>query len=125
MVIRESAEMYLETILILSEKGAVRSIDIANEMGFSRPTVSVSVHNLDKEGYIRIKDDGSIILEEKGRQIAEKIYERHKVLTYVFEKIGVEPEIASSDACKVEHAISSQTFECIKKALEKLEGQNK
>lgn len=121
MVIRESAEMYLETILVLSQKGAVRSIDIANEMGFARPTVSVSVHNLANENYIKINDDGTIELLEKGKKIAETIYERHQVLSHVFELIGVSPETATNDACKIEHVISAETFDCIKKALKKHE----
>ncbi|MCI5606874.1 MAG: metal-dependent transcriptional regulator [Spirochaetia bacterium] len=117
MQIRESAEMYLETILVLSKKGPVRSIDIAKEMNFSRPSVSVTVHNLEKENYIHIEDDGTISLEEKGREIAERIYERHTVLSALLESIGVSKETASEDACKIEHDISVETFECIKKLL--------
>lgn len=116
MTIRESAEMYLETILILSKKGDVRSIDIAKEMNFSRPSVSVTVHNLEKENYIRISEGGLITLEEKGKEIAERIYERHLALTEIFELIGVPKDIAEQDACKIEHVISPETFECIKKA---------
>ena len=116
MTIRESAEMYLETILILSKKGDVRSIDIAKEMNFSRPSVSVTVHNLEKENYIRISESGLITLEDKGREIAERIYERHLALTEIFELIGVPKDIAEQDACKIEHVISAETFECIKKA---------
>lgn len=117
MVIRESAEMYLETILVLSKNGNVRSIDIANEMNFSRPTVSIAVHNLESEGFITISEDGSITLKEKGLKIAETIYERHTTLTKLLEQIGVPSEIASKDACKIEHDISPETFECIKKIL--------
>ncbi|MDY2839750.1 MAG: metal-dependent transcriptional regulator [Treponema sp.] len=117
MQIRESAEMYLETILVLSKKGPVRSIDIAKEMNFSRPSVSVTVHNLEKENYIHIEDDGTISLEEKGREIAERIYERHTVLSALLESIGVSKETASEDACKIEHDISVETFECIKKVI--------
>lgn len=117
MQIRESAEMYLETILVLSKKGTVRSIDIAKEMGFSRPSVSVTVHNLEKENYIKIADDGSISLEPKGLEIAETIYERHTVLSQLLESIGVSPETAADDACKIEHYISAETFECIKKSI--------
>lgn len=116
MTIRESAEMYLETILVLSKKGDVRSIDIAKEMNFSRPSVSVTVHNLEKENYIRISESGLITLEDKGREIAERIYERHLALTEIFELIGVPKDIAEQDACKIEHVISPETFECIKKA---------
>jgi len=119
MVIRESAEMYLETILVLSKKGPVRSIDIANEMNFSRPTISVTVHNLENEGYIKIAEDGSITLQKKGLAIAESVYERHTTLTTLLEKIGVPSDIAAKDACKIEHDISQETFNCIKKILEK------
>ena len=118
MQIRESAEMYLETILVLSQKGNVRSIDIAREMNFSRPSVSVTVHNLENEHYIKITENGNITLEEKGREIAERIYERHRVLTAVLTNIGVPEEIAENDACKMEHVISEETFNCIKKHVE-------
>ena len=119
MTIRESAEMYLETILVLSKKGNVRSIDIAKEMNFSRPSVSVTVHNLEKENYIKISENGLISLEPKGLEIAERIYERHTVLTQLLVGIGVPEEIAEQDACKVEHVISPKTFECIKKSISK------
>lgn len=118
MQIRESAEMYLETILVLSENGPVRSIDIAKEMNFSRPSVSVTVHNLADENYIEISDEGLISLLPKGREIAECIYERHTVLTKILVQIGVSEETAVNDACKMEHVISSETFECIKKHLQ-------
>lgn len=120
MKIRESAEMYLETILVLSKKGTVRSIDIARSLNFSRPSVSVTVHNLEKEGYIKIADDSTITLEKSGFEIAERIYERHTVLSELLESIGVSKEIAAEDACKIEHDISPETFECIKKAIKKL-----
>lgn len=119
MQIRESAEMYLETILVLSKQGKVRAIDIAKAMNFSRPSVSVTVHNLEKENYIVISEDGNISLAPKGLEIAERIYERHTVLTSLLESIGVPSEIASEDACKIEHDISPETFECIKKAISK------
>ena len=119
MKIRESAEMYLETILVLSKKGDVHSIDIARAMNFSRPSVSVTVHNLEKEKYIDISPEGHITLLEKGREIAERIYERHTVLTQLLVQIGVPEEIAEQDACKVEHDISDVTFECIKKSISK------
>lgn len=115
MQIRESAEMYLETILVLSKKGAVRSIDIAKEMNFSRPSVSVTVHNLEAEDYINIDERGNITLLEKGREIAERIYERHTVLSEILKCIGVSEETAVNDACKMEHIISKETFDCIKK----------
>ncbi|SFJ02022.1 iron (metal) dependent repressor, DtxR family [Treponema bryantii] len=119
MKIRESAEMYLETILVLSKKGDVRSIDIARAMNFSRPSVSVTVHNLEKEHYIKISEGGNITLEPAGLEIAERIYERHTVLTELLVSIGVSEETAADDACKIEHDISVETFDCIKKAIRK------
>ena len=120
MVIRESAEMYLETILVLSKEGDVRSIDIARAMNFSRPSVSVTVHNLEKERYIKINDNGTIVLLPAGREIAERIYERHTVLTDLLVAIGVSEKVAVDDACKIEHDISIETFDCIKKAIKKM-----
>ena len=117
MVIKESAEMYLETILVLSKKGAVRAIDIAKEMKFSRPSVSVTLHNLEKEEYISITKDQSITLLPKGMDIAKTIYERHTVLTEFFEQLGVKSAIAAADACKIEHDISSESFKAIKKLV--------
>ncbi len=121
MVIKESAEMYLETILVLSKQGSVRSIDIAKEMNFSRPSVSVALHNLEKEEYISIESDQTIKLLPKGAEIAKTIYERHTVLTEFFEQIGVKSSIASEDACKIEHDISPESF----KAIKNLVKQNK
>lgn len=117
MKIRESAEMYLETILVLSKEGPVRSIDIARAMEFSRPSVSVTVHNLEKEGYISIADDQTISLNKTGREIAERIYERHTVLTNLLESLGVSKQTASADACKIEHDISEETFNAIKNEI--------
>lgn len=117
MKIRESAEMYLETILVLSKNGPVRAIDIAKAMDFSRPSVSVTVHNLEKEGYISIAEDQTISLNKTGREIAERIYERHTVLTSLLESLGVSKETASTDACKMEHDISEETFNAIKKVI--------
>lgn len=114
MKIQESAEMYLETILVLQNQGSVRAVDIAKNLGFSRPSVSVAVHALEAEHYISIKPDGTIQLEEKGRQIAEQIYERHTVLSNLLEFIGVDKETADSDACKIEHSISDKSFQCLK-----------
>ncbi len=119
MTIRESAEMYLETILVLSKKGEVRSIDIARAMNFSRPSVSVTVHNLEKEHYIKINENGTITLEAAGLEIAERIYERHTVITDLLISIGVSEKTAEDDACKIEHDISIETFDCIKKAIKK------
>ncbi len=117
MVIKESAEMYLETILILSKKGAVRAIDIAKELNFSRPSVSVTLHNLEKEEYISFGEGQSISLLPKGAEIAKTIYERHTILTEFFEQIGVKSAIAAADACKIEHDISPESFKAIKKLV--------
>ena len=114
MKISESAEMYLETILVLSKKGDVHAIDIVRAMNFSRPTVSVAIHNLEKEKLLKISDEDHITLEPAGLEIAEKIYERHTVLPSLLIKLGVSENIAAEDACKIEHDISDETFECIK-----------
>ena len=116
MVIRESAENYLETILMLqNEKGMVRSIDIANELGFSKPSVSVAMKNLRENGYITVDPDGYITLLPPGLQIAETIYERHTLLTSLLTRLGVSPEIAAEDACRIEHDLSPETFAAIKR----------
>lgn len=116
MKIQESAENYLETILILKNKnGAVRSIDIANELGFSKPSVSVAMKNLRENGYIEVDSSGYITLLDSGRQIAEKIYERHTTLSKWLVSLGVDAKTASEDACRIEHIISSESFEAIKK----------
>lgn len=116
MSIQESGEMYLETILRLGENGKeVRSIDIADAMGFSKPSVSRAVGLLKKDGYIIVDNKGYITLTPSGRQTADKIYERHKLLTEFFVMLGVDPETAAKDACRLEHDISDATFEAIKK----------
>lgn len=116
MKIQESAENYLETILVLHKrKGIVRSIDIANEMGFSKPSVSVAMKNLRLGGYIRVDDDGNITLLDKGRDIAEKIYERHTLVSSWLTAMGVDPDIAAEDACRIEHVISNETFDALKR----------
>ena len=115
MSLQESGEMYLETILILSRKNTcVRSVDIAEYMGFSKPSVSRAVGKLKADGYIQVSDDGALALTESGYVIAEKIYERHVLLTNFLVKLGVDEETANYDACKIEHDISDQTFEAIK-----------
>ena len=115
MSIHESGEMYLETILILSKKtGDVRSIDIVEYMGYSKPSVSRAVGILKNGGYITVDKNGYITLTHVGRELAEKIYERHNVLTSFLKSIGVDEETASEDACKVEHVISKETFDAIK-----------
>ena len=116
MKIQESAENYLETILVLHKrKCIVRSIDIANEMGFSKPSVSVAMKNLRLGGYIRVDDDGNITLLDKGREIAEKIYERHTLVSRWLTAMGVDPDIAAEDACRIEHVISNETFDALKR----------
>ena len=117
MKLLESAENYLEAILMVrEEKGMVRSIDIVNKLGFSKPSVSVAVKNLETNEFITRDKDGFIHLTESGEEIARMIYERHNLLTDIFVKIGVDPETAREDACKVEHDLSEETFERIKKA---------
>lgn len=116
MEIHESAEMYLETILVLKNRcGAVRSIDIANEMGFSRPTISIAVRNLKETEHLTVDENGLIELTAKGYDIASKIYERHILLSEILVKIGVDKKHADKDACKIEHDLSSVTFDCIKR----------
>lgn len=115
MKIQESAENYMETILMLSnQKGTVRSIDIANELGFSKPSVSVAMKNLRENGYIAVSPEGFISLLPAGQKIAESIYERHTVLTELLTSLGVDPDIAAEDACRIEHVISEETFAAIK-----------
>lgn len=124
MTLQESGEMYLETILILSEKkNDVRSIDICDEMGFSKPSISRAMHLLKDGGYLDIDENGFITLTELGREIAEKIYERHKVLTQLFVAIGVDEDTASEDACRIEHVISDKTFKAIKKHMKEKLGK--
>lgn len=116
MKIQESAENYLETILVLKNRnGAVRSIDIANELGFSKPSVSVAMKNLRENGYIEVDSSGYITLLDSGRQIAEKIYERHTTISKWLMSIGVDEKNAVEDACRIEHIISSESFEAIKR----------
>ena len=120
MHLQESGEMYLESILRLSEKlSVVRSVDISEYMGYSKPSVSRAVGLLKNGGYITVGDDGAIKLTDDGRAVAGKIYERHRILTGFFESIGVSPETASEDACKIEHSISDETLEKIKEAWDK------
>ncbi len=120
MQIKESAENYLETILLLKqEKGSVRSIDIAHHMGFTKASVSVAMKNFRQEGYVTVDEDGEVLLTEKGEEIAHRIYERHQVITRALIALGVSEETASKDSCKIEHDISEETFQCIKKYLDK------
>ena len=120
MRIQESGEMYLETILRLSQKsGHVRAIDVGEEMGYSKPSVSRAMSLLKQGGYVVIDRNGAITLTDAGRELAEKIYERHTLLTKFLISLGVDEETASEDACKMEHSISDASFEAIKKLAEK------
>ena len=115
MIVNESAENYLETILILSRKlPVVRSVDIANELGFKKSSVSVAMKNLRTNGYITMDQDGSISLTPKGMEIAQKVYERHTLISSWLEHLGVPPEIAAEDACRMEHVISQESFQALK-----------
>ena len=114
--INESAENYLETILTLSKKlPVVRSVDIANELDFKKSSVSVAMKNLREKEHIVVSKEGYITLTESGLAIAEMIYERHELLTNWLVRLGVDPEVASEDACRIEHVISTESFEAIKK----------
>ena len=116
MKIQQSAEDYLETILVLSRrKPMIRSIDIFNELGFSKPSVSIAMKNLRENGYISMDHEGYITLEPSGREIAETIYERHTMLTELLVALGVNRETAVEDACRIEHVVSSESFAAIKK----------
>lgn len=120
MNIHESGEMYLESIhVLLQKRGKVRSIDISEYMGYSKPSVSRAVGVLKTREFIVVDKDGFITLTDKGLAVAQKIYERHTLLSRLLVALGVDPEIAAEDACKLEHAISDQSFEAIKKHVEK------
>lgn len=122
---QESTENYLETILILKDKlGNVRSIDIVNEMDFSKPSVSVAMKHLREKGFITVDVNGHIALTDEGNQIASCIYERHTVLTEALIAIGVSADTAKEDACRIEHDISVETFERIKAQFEKIDGKH-
>ncbi|MDO5381994.1 MAG: metal-dependent transcriptional regulator [Eubacteriales bacterium] len=119
MVIHESAEDYLETILQLSKKlPVVRSIDIANEMGYKKSSVSIAMKNLREAEHITVTKEGYIYLTDSGKEIAEMIYERHQMLTSWLVRLGVDESIAEEDACRIEHDISKETFEAIKKVIQ-------
>ena len=121
MSIHESGEMYLEAILVLTRKiGHVRSIDVSEYLGYSKPSVSRAVGILRSGDYIRVEKDGSLILTDSGRVLAEKIYERHTVLSGLLMRLGVSEETAAADACKLEHAISDESFEAIKNWMAKM-----
>ena len=121
MQLQESGQMYLETILVLSRTlPSVRSIDIVEHMGYSKPSVSRAMGLLKNGGFIHIDEDGYITLTDEGREVATKIYERHTILTRALVLLGVDPDTASEDACKMEHAISDASVDAIKKYLDSL-----
>jgi len=118
MGLHESAEMYLETIYqLLQERGSVRSVDVAESMGYSKPSVSRAVGLLKKGGYLLMDKDGLLTLTDEGLATAEKVYERHTILTNLLIRLGVSPETAAEDACKMEHVISDETFDAMKKHM--------
>ena len=122
MKIQESAENYLETILILRQRiGDVRSVDIANELGYSKPSISIAMRNLRENNYINVDKNGFITLLPPGQEIAERMYERHTFLTHCLSSLGVAPEIAAEDACRIDHVISAESFEAIKAYVKKAE----
>ena len=116
MHLQESGEMYLETIYVLSKsKSAVRSIDVVEHLGYSKPSVSRAVGLLKSGGYITVNESGYISLTEEGLSVAERMFERHVILSKGLMKLGVSPEVASEDACKIEHVLSAESFEAIKR----------
>ncbi|MBE7048744.1 MAG: metal-dependent transcriptional regulator [Ruminococcaceae bacterium] len=120
MIIKESAENYLEAILVIkNNKGAVRSIDVANELGFTKPSVSVAMKNFREAGYITVEKDGTISLTEKGLEIARGVLDRHQLIAKVLMRLGVDEKTAYEDSCKIEHSLSEQSFAKIKEYFEK------
>ena len=118
MAKNESSENYLEAILMLSKKlPVVRSVDIANELGFKKSSVSIAMKKLRQENHITVTDAGSIYLTDSGKEIANMIYERHELLTDWLTRLGVDPKIAAEDACRMEHVISKESFDAIKKHI--------
>ena len=119
MHIQESGEMYLEAIYVLSQKGGqVRSVDVSEYLGYSKPSVSRAVGLLKSGGYAQMDKDGSLILTETGMDVAKKIYERHTLITALLQRLGVSAETAAADACKIEHAISDESVQAIKAFME-------
>lgn len=122
MSVGETIENYLETLhILLQEQEEVRSVDLANAMSFSKPTISVMMKQLREKGLIKVDTSGFLSLTKKGRAIAERVYERHVYLTELLIRLGVEEETAAEDACKIEHVISQETFDSIKKHFEEQE----
>ena len=122
MALKESGEMYLETILILSkQKDIVRSVDVAEYMNFSKPSVSRAIGILKSNGYVIMADNGNLSLTDKGLNVAEKIFARHRIITALLTKRGVEESVAAADACRMEHVVSDETFEALIRLNDKLE----
>lgn len=125
MVIRKSSEDYLEAMLMMKEKhGFVRSIDVANQLGVTKPSVSYATKRLRENGYITMDRDGLITLTDSGMAIADKIYTRHKILTEFFIDLGVDPKISRDDACKIEHDLSEETFSALCKLAVQVNPEN-
>ena len=124
MNLQESGQMYLETIYVLSKKGdGVRSLDVASQMNYSKPSVSREIGILRNSGSLTVDENGYLHLTPAGEGVASKIYERHTLLTELFIRLGVDPDIAASDACKLEHGISDESFEAIKRHVRRYEGK--
>lgn len=116
MALHESGEDYLEAILVLQErKGSVRSIDVAQHLGYTKPSVSRAVSLLKASGHVTVEQDGRLELTQEGARVAHDIYERHQLLTQWLIRLGVSPEVAAQDACRVEHDLSAETFQCLKR----------
>ncbi|MBQ8840742.1 MAG: metal-dependent transcriptional regulator [Clostridia bacterium] len=125
MIIKESAENYLESIYVIKQsKGFVRSIDVANDLSVSKPSVSVAMKNFREEGYVVVDKDGYLDLTEKGLEIAKRVYERHEIISEVLMRLGVSREAALEDSCKIEHVISPESFERIKEFLARLKKED-
>lgn len=121
MQIKESAENYLETIFVLSQKnGTVRSIDVANEMGFTKASISIAMKRLREDEYIIVENDGAIYLTDTGKDIAARVYERHQLIAKILIALGVSEKTAFEDSCKIEHDLSKESFEKIKEYYEKV-----
>lgn len=125
MIIKESAENYLESIYVIKQsKGFVRSIDVANDLSVSKPSVSVAMKHFREEGYVVVDKDGYLDLTEKGLEIAKRVYERHEIISEVLMRLGVSREAALEDSCKIEHVISPESFERIKEFLARLKKED-
>ena len=120
MALHESAEMYLETIYVLSKAGSVRSVDVAEHMGYSKPSISRAVGILRRDGYLTVDENGFLCLTDEGKDVAEKIFARHTLISGVLMAMGVDEKTAANDACKIEHVISDASFAAIKNFAEKL-----